>query len=147
MSLFSDHSEIDAVIEHGGDGVGWYLYLTLPSGETRDYLQDTKEIAIQQAFDDFGIPLDSWQEAPSLNRRWIVQDLSEAQEELQSILKDIQNPTYSQGEFVVAMSHLYHHINTAWNARFESDEAHRECIQQDFDRWRKFPKDEELLLE
>ena len=29
-----------------------------------DYLQDTYEIAKEFAFEDFGVPLDSWQEAP-----------------------------------------------------------------------------------
>jgi hypothetical protein len=146
MNLFAEHNGIDAAIEHGGE-VGWYLYLTLPSGKTRDYLQETKDFAMQQARDDFGIPESAWHEAPALNRRWIIQHLTEAQEEIQKTIKEVQNPTYRHGEFLVAMSHLYHHANTAWNARFESNETHRECSRNDFDRWRKFPKNEDILLE
>jgi len=32
--------------------------------EIRDYLQEALDIAQDQAFEDFGVPLDSWVEAP-----------------------------------------------------------------------------------
>jgi hypothetical protein len=146
MNLYADHSGIEAAIEFGGDA-GWYLYLTLPSGETRDYLHDTREIAIQQAEEEFGIPAAAWEQRAALNRDWIMQHLTEAMEEIQETIKQVQNPTYSEGDFVVAMSHAYHHMNTAWNARFASHEEHRECTQENFNRWRKFPQDADLLLE
>lgn len=146
MSLFADNDGTVAAIEFD-EAAGWYLYLTLPSGETRDYLQDTLEITIQQAEEEFGIPSTAWEERPSLNRDWIIRDLTEALEELLKTIADVKNPTYGEGQFVVAMSHAYHHINTAWNARFASDEEHKECSQKNFDAWRKFPKDHELLLE
>jgi hypothetical protein len=37
--------------------------------------------------------------------------------------------------------HLYHHPNTAWNAREESSERVTACSEEDFDRWRRFPQD------
>lgn len=63
-------------IEDGGD-VGFYLYVyqypelfeaDIRSGEygcrrhQQDHLQDTLEIAKEQAYEDFGVPLDSWVE-------------------------------------------------------------------------------------
>jgi hypothetical protein len=146
MNLYAERNGIKAAIEFGGDA-GWYLFLTLPSGETRDYLQDTREIAIQRAEQDFGISSRDWEEWPALNRRWIVQHLTEALEEIQRTIEEVRNPTYREGKYVVAMSHVYHHINTAWNARFASHEEHRECSQEDFDLWRKFPREQDLLLE
>jgi hypothetical protein len=45
------------------------------------------------------------------------------------------------------MGHLYHHLNTAWNGRDQTDEQHRRCTDEDFARFRKFPKEEELYLD
>lgn len=41
---------------------GYYLWV-YKDDETMDHLQDTLEIAKEQAFEDFGVPLDSWVEA------------------------------------------------------------------------------------
>lgn len=146
MNLYAERDGIEAAIEFGGDA-GWYLFVTLPSGETRDYLQDTREIAIHQAEEDFGFRSEDWEERPVLNRDWIVQHLTEALEEIQKTIAEVKNPTYREGEYAVAMGHAYHHMNTAWNARFATDEEHRECNQENFDRWRRFPKEADLLLE
>jgi len=43
------------------------------------------------------------------------------------------------------MEHLYHHINSAWNGREASDTAVKACTQEDFERWRQFPTDIELI--
>jgi hypothetical protein len=42
------------------------------------------------------------------------------------------------------MEHLYHHVNTAWNARDSSAERADACSQEDFDCWRQFPQDIEF---
>jgi hypothetical protein len=39
------------------------------------------------------------------------------------------------------MEHLYHHLNTAWNARDESPEGVAATSEEDFQRWRQFPED------
>ncbi len=40
---------------------GFYFYVYDQNGfDTHDYLQDTLEIAMEQAFEDFGVPLDAW---------------------------------------------------------------------------------------
>jgi hypothetical protein len=83
-----------------------------------------------------------------MNRDAILFHLGEAKEELDRTISDIeQDPDYDIGEFRVAMGHLYHHLNTAWNGRDASAERHRECSQEDFDSWRKFPDESEVFLE
>jgi hypothetical protein len=43
---------------------------------------------------------------------------------------------YGDGEFLIAMRHSYHHLNTAWNSRGFSEAA----ADEDFS-WRRFPTD------
>ena len=82
-----------------------------------------------------------------MNRDAILFHLREAKGELDGTIAEIeQDPEYGFEEFQVAMSHLYHHINTAWNGRDASRERHRDCSQEDFDTWRKFPTPSEVLL-
>ncbi len=83
-----------------------------------------------------------------MNQDAVLFHLREAQEELDRTIKEMAaDPSYGPAEFVVAMSHLYHHLNTAWNGQEASPERHRECAQSDFDAWRKFPKEADLMLE
>jgi hypothetical protein len=39
---------------------GFYLYVFEGERCVRDYLQDTLEIAIDTAFEDYGVPRDAW---------------------------------------------------------------------------------------
>ncbi len=83
-----------------------------------------------------------------MNRDAVLFHLREAKEGLDRTIEEIErDQNYDCGEFVVAMSHLYHHLNTAWNGKDASAERHRECAQRDFDAWRKFPSDADLLLD
>jgi hypothetical protein len=83
-----------------------------------------------------------------MNKEAILFHLGEAKEELDRTIQELQNdPDYCEEEFRVAMGHLYHHLNTAWNGRNESRERHRDCAQEDFDAWRKFPTNQELMLD
>lgn len=83
-----------------------------------------------------------------MNRDAVLFHLREAKEELDRTITEIESDmTYDYPEFLVAMSHLYHHVNTAWNGRDASPEKHRKCAQCDFDAWRKFPENAELLLD
>ncbi len=53
-----------------------------------------------------------------MNKEWIIFHLKEALEEIERTIKDIEtDPDYDFGEYSVAMTHLFHHINTAWNSR------------------------------
>lgn len=83
-----------------------------------------------------------------MNRDAVLFHLGEAKEELGSTIAEIEsNPEYGFEELQVAISHLYHHINTAWNGRDVSLEAFQRCSQEDFDKWRKFPDYAELWLD
>ncbi len=77
-----------------------------------------------------------------MNRGWVLQNLREAEEELRRTIAEIElTPNFGYGEFVVAMSHTYHHLNTAWNSRDETEAVVRECSPENFARWRQFPDD------
>jgi predicted transposase YbfD/YdcC len=80
-----------------------------------------------------------------MNKAYVLAHLKEAREAVDQLIADMQaEGDYDYGEFRVDMEHLYHHINTAWNARDASPESADACSQEDFDRWRKFPQDIEL---
>jgi hypothetical protein len=80
-----------------------------------------------------------------MNRDYILFHLREGLEELERTVRELeQDQEYEQSEFMVAMEHLYHHLNTAWNARGSSPEAAHECSEADFHRWRQFPSDMSL---
>ena len=53
-----------------------------------------------------------------LNREWIRAHLWEAKEELDGMLAKIEtDEEYDEGEFKIAMDHIYTHLNVAWNER------------------------------
>lgn len=77
-----------------------------------------------------------------MNRDWVLHHLREAREELGRTIDEIvATPDYDVGELLVSMSHLYHHLNTAWNARDAAESAVREVSAEDFKRWSRFPAD------
>ena len=83
-----------------------------------------------------------------MNKENIVFHLQEAKEELDRIISEFQrNPEYESAEYLVQMSHLYHHINTAWNSRDASEKEVEECSEENFNKWRQFPDAEGLLLD
>ncbi len=82
-----------------------------------------------------------------MNKDYILYNLRGAQRELAQIITEIEKSSdYDYGEFVVNMSHLYHHINTAWNDQDASEQEVDECTEENFNRWRLFPDPETLLL-
>ena len=77
-----------------------------------------------------------------MNRDWILFHLGEAHEELSKAIQKIRDdPNYDYGEFLVAMQHLYHHLNTAWNSRDASPDQVKSENDEDFGRWSQFPGD------
>ncbi len=76
------------------------------------------------------------------NREHVLFHLREGLEHTRRMIADLESDTdYDQPEFMVDMSHLYLHLNTAWNARTASAERVENCSQADFDAWRQFPDD------
>jgi len=77
-----------------------------------------------------------------LNKEHLQFHLHEALEELSRTVNRCENdPEYSEAEFSVAMEHLYHHLNTAWNARNFGSERIKQATDQDFNVWGLFPSD------
>jgi len=80
-----------------------------------------------------------------MNKNAILFNLSEATEQLRSIMEHLKGDSgYDEEAFRVEMGHAYHHLNSAWNGRNCTDEEHQEA--RHFEKWRKFPKDAELFL-
>jgi len=107
MNLVAEHNGILARIREDLPDIGWYLYVTLPSGESRDYLQDTKEIAISQAAEDYGIPASAWQATDEIHVYlrnegtdvWRPVDAIRLGEGLFKIPGDTRLPDYEDWEF------------------------------------------------
>ena len=72
----------------------------------------------------------------------MIWNLKEAQEALQQIISELEGPSdYADCDapLSVDMAHLYHHLNTAWNARHSTPERAAACTESDFKKWRQFP--------
>jgi hypothetical protein len=77
-----------------------------------------------------------------MNRDWVLFHLKEAHEELTRTIQEVRDkPDYDYGEFFPAMQHLYHHLNTAWNAREASESELAQVTDANFKRWSSFPAD------
>jgi hypothetical protein len=83
-----------------------------------------------------------------MNRSVVLFHLREAAEQLNDTIQSLANDgDYGTEELQVEMGHLYHHLNTAWNGRDQSDEQFEKCTAQDFARFQKFPNESELFLD
>jgi hypothetical protein len=61
MKLVSHHNNQTFEIVEDLPEVGFYLYAYDSKGKnTHDYLQDTLQMAKEYAFEEFGVPLESW---------------------------------------------------------------------------------------
>ena len=81
-----------------------------------------------------------------MNKELILFQLREAREATDKLISDIEaEPDYDYGNFVVDMSHVYHHVNTAWNGRDAPSARVAESSESDFQKWRQFPQDLEIL--
>lgn len=75
-----------------------------------------------------------------MNKETILSDLREAKEELDRLIEEIEKDTdFDFDGYYVALQHIYHHLNTAWNIRKESEETIKEYPKDNFKKWRKFP--------
>lgn len=82
-----------------------------------------------------------------MNREWILLHLKEAHEELTETIQEIEKDSeYDFGQYLIAMMHLYNHLNTAWNSRDASPERVKACSYEDFGRWRQFPTDIDMSV-
>ena len=64
-----------------------------------------------------------------MNTDFLLFNLREAQEEIEKTIRDLETDSdYGEPEFFVAIMHLYHHVNTAWNARDSTPEQSKNCL-------------------
>ena len=82
-----------------------------------------------------------------MNTNFLLFNLGDAREELDKTISDLETDAdYGEAELSVAMMHLYHHVNTAWNAPNSTPEESKNCSDEDFNRWGRYPNDLELML-
>jgi len=79
-----------------------------------------------------------------MNKRHTEFHLKEALEQLQETISSIENAEFDETDLQLDMEHLYHHLNTAWNARNASEKETDECSESNFEKWRQFPTDIDL---
>jgi len=83
-----------------------------------------------------------------MNKKYVLFQLREAKQEIENTNSDIEkDPAYECKRYIVAMSNIYHHINTAWNARYASKRDTEFYSEEEFYKWRKFPTSDEFLLD
>ena len=75
-----------------------------------------------------------------MNRKLVLHHLREAQEALRQMIDEARDPQWGVGELTAQMPHLYHHLNTAWNAR-DSTNAVEQVSDTQFREWSAFPTD------
>lgn len=77
-----------------------------------------------------------------MNSAFILFRLREANDEPDRRVREPEEgPDYDYGEFLVAMMHLYHRMNTAWNIRDVDTKRAQACAEDDSCRWCQFPSD------
>jgi hypothetical protein len=81
-----------------------------------------------------------------MNTEVILSNIKEAEEELRALIARLEkSPNYPFEDFHVSMAHLYHHLNTAWNARNATRQRYQACSDEDYHRWECFPNDLPLI--
>jgi hypothetical protein len=76
-----------------------------------------------------------------MNKEWIAVHIQEALEELRRTLEELSSAEFGYPEFSIAMSHAYHHLNTAWNSRDAAPQTINQAGDVEFYRWRAMPTD------
>lgn len=77
-----------------------------------------------------------------MNRDWVLFHLREAHQELtRTIAQLAEDPECEYGHYWPVLQHLYHHLNTAWNARDATPAEVGQARDVDFSRWSRFPTD------
>lgn len=75
-----------------------------------------------------------------MNREFVLLHLREAAEELARTVNSIEtDPEYDSGLFLVAMQHVYHHANSAWNGQDLAELRATNLTDQSWSRLGEFP--------
>ena len=80
-----------------------------------------------------------------MNNNVVLFHLREAAEELNGTIRNLeQDPDYDSVDLSLSMGHLYHHLNTAWNGRDQTDEEFSRSSDESFRKLRRFPSQAEF---
>jgi hypothetical protein len=76
-----------------------------------------------------------------MTKAWILSHLEEALESLQGTIEEITSDDQFDCEgYLAGMEHLYNHFNTSWNSRKVDAKSIEKSSEEDFYKWRQFPK-------
>jgi hypothetical protein len=92
---------------------------------------------IERRFTGFSIP---WGK-DVMSVKYALWNMKEAADELARLIRDLESGETVDFVTGVGFAHVYHHLNTAWNAREATQDACDSCAESDFYRWRRFPED------
>jgi hypothetical protein len=82
-----------------------------------------------------------------MNRDAVLVHLRKAKEQLDRAITEIEkDKSYDADDFLPAMSHIYHHLNTAWNGKDTPAKDYADNSRHKYHDWRKFPPNDDLLL-
>ncbi len=76
-----------------------------------------------------------------MNSKWILQDLNEAKEQLVDIIGKLSSQDYNVDDFELDMTHVYSHLNVAYNTRSWSEEQINQFDDEKYKKVRKTPTD------
>ena len=67
----------------------------------------------------------------------LAHSLCEAREHLDKLVKDMESPDFGEVEFGCQLSHIYSHLNRAWNGR----DRRGEMTDDDYQKFLHYPQD------
>ena len=80
-----------------------------------------------------------------MNKHVVLFHLRDAAEELNQTIAGIErDPDYDAVKLSLGMGHLYHHLNTAWNGRNQTNEEFSKGSDKSFNKLRRFPSPSEF---
>ena len=83
-----------------------------------------------------------------MNREFVLSNIREAVDELSRTVAEMEkDPDYGSGEFLVAMQHAYHHLNSAWNGQDVSELKVINMTDATWSRLGAFPAEFPLMSE
>jgi hypothetical protein len=81
-----------------------------------------------------------------MNRDWLLFHLKEARDELSRTVDEIErDPEFDEGQLRIALAHLYHHANTAWNSPSATKDEVEKQSDAEWDKWGAFPENFDLM--
>ncbi|MGD9729687.1 MAG: hypothetical protein AB7R40_25490 [Nitrospiraceae bacterium] len=82
-----------------------------------------------------------------INKEYVKFHLCEVIDDATQLIAELeQRDDFELEELEVVFRGIFHHLNTAWNARFATADCVLECKESDFRAWRAFPRDIDMEL-